>query len=132
MNRTDWAREFFQKDRFATKTTGITIVEVDGDFAMCELKPNEDHMNAAGSVMGGAIFTLADFTFAVASNTPERHAMSLTSEISYLARAKGDTLIAQAKCLKQGRTACFYTVEIKDNLGTHVANVSVTGYVVSE
>ncbi|MDR1628810.1 MAG: PaaI family thioesterase [Oscillospiraceae bacterium] len=130
MSRTEWAREFFQKDRFASKTTGITIVEAKGDYAKCELKPNENHMNAVGAVMGGAIFTLADFAFAVATNTPERHVTSVTSEISYFARAKGDTLIAEANCHKMGKSVCFYTVEVKDNLGIHVANVSVTGFLV--
>lgn len=127
MSRTEWAREFFKNDRFATKTTGIEIIEAGDNYAKCELRPTPDHMNAAGGVMGGAIFTLADFCFAVAANTKERLAVSLTSEISYISKARGSLLIAEAKCLKTGRTACFYTIEIKDDLDNLVANVSVNG-----
>lgn len=61
-------REQFKKDRFATEATGITIEAVDENYAKCQLIVEEKHMNAAGSVMGGALFTLADFTFAVAAN----------------------------------------------------------------
>lgn len=131
MDKTEWAREFFKKDRFATKTTGIKIEEAGDNYARCAMEITPDHLNAANSVMGGALFTLADFTFAVASNAPEKLTLSLSGEISYISRAKGDTLIAAAKCLKHGKTACFYIIEIRDNLDNLVANVTFSGLQVS-
>ena len=59
-------REFFAKDRFATDN-GATIEEVDDGYAKCSLEIQPHHLNAANTVMGGAIFTLADFAFAVAT-----------------------------------------------------------------
>ena len=53
------AREFFSKDYFATKATGIIITEVGDHYARCSLTITRDHQNAYGGVMGGAIFTLA-------------------------------------------------------------------------
>jgi len=42
--------------------------------------------------------------------------------------AKGERLIAEAKCVKNGRTTCYYTISITDELGTKVAEVTTTGF----
>ena len=44
--------------------------------------------------------------------------------------AKGETLKAEAKCIKAGRTTCLYGVDVYDELGTHVAYVTVSGFTV--
>ena len=48
------------------------------------LNLTERHFNAAGGVMGGVHFVLADFTFAVATNWNGMGVVSLSSTISYL------------------------------------------------
>ena len=58
-------RERFSQDRFAT-VNGAVIEAVGEGYAKCSIILNETHRNALGAVMGGAIFTLADFAFAVA------------------------------------------------------------------
>jgi acyl-CoA thioesterase len=45
------------------------------------MKINETHLNAVGVVQGGAIFTLADFAFAVASNSRGKIALAINAEI---------------------------------------------------
>ena len=82
--------------------------------------------------MGGAIFTLADFTSAVAANgyLTEGNVISLHSDITFLSVAKGNRLFAEATCVKHGRTATLYQVRITDELGTEVAYVSMNGFVV--
>lgn len=67
MEDLDEIREFFAKDRFATEN-GAVIEAVGKNTATVGMKIEPRHRNAAGIVMGGAIFTLADFAFAVASN----------------------------------------------------------------
>ena len=94
-------REQFKKDRFATEATGITIEAVDENYAKCQLIVEEKHMNAAGSVMGGALFTLADFTFAVAANVGGVLTVSVTSQITYLNPAKGKVLTAKRTAKRQ-------------------------------
>ena len=59
------AREFFGKDTYAIVTSGIQIEQVGEHYSKCSMKLTDIHRNAYGGVMGGAIFTLADFTFAV-------------------------------------------------------------------
>ena len=78
--------------------------------------------------MGGAYFTLADFAFAVAANWQEIGTVSLHSDIAYLGAAKGDTLIAEAFCVKNGKTTSYYRVEVKDELGNLAVVVHTTGF----
>ena len=57
---------YFANDQFATRAAGCTVVEARRGHAVCEMKLAEIHRNATGNVMGGAIFTLADFALAIA------------------------------------------------------------------
>ena len=121
------AREFFIKDRYAMVTTGIEIDEVKEDYVKCSLKLDERHENAVGHVMGGVMYTLADFVFAVATNSEEKMTVTTVSQISYLNAPKGKILYGESKVLKEGRRNCFYQIHITDEIGTQVAVVSVSG-----
>lgn len=78
--------------------------------------------------MGGASFTLADFAFAVAANWKETGAVSLSSNIAFLGTARGRKLIAEASCVKNGKTISYYQVNVQDELGNPVAAVTTTGF----
>lgn len=121
------AREMFAKDRFATETTGIDIVAVDKGYAKCMMKIDDRHLNALDSVMGGAIYTLADFTFAVATNFNNTPTVTVVAQVSYLSAAKGKIIYAESRLIKDGRRNCFYEIVITDELGTNVASVNITG-----
>ena len=124
-------RQFFAADRFATEVTGAEIRLAEPGRSVCALALTPRHRNAAGTPQGGAIFTLADFAFAVAANGyTEKITISLQHDITYLAPAKGKILLAEARRVKDGRTAGFYTVDVTDELGTHVAYMTVNGFVV--
>ncbi|MDD6070118.1 MAG: PaaI family thioesterase [Clostridiales bacterium] len=129
MKTLEEVREFFKKDQYAMES-GVVIEEVQDGYARCVMELNEHHKNAMGAVMGGAIFTLADFTFAVASNWNKGPYVSLTAQITYLGKTKGNKLIAEAKLMKEGRTTCYYLVEINDDLGNQVAHVTMSGFAV--
>ena len=119
--------DLFSKDRFATEN-GAVIEEVDDHYAKCSLRLDSRHRNAMGAVMGGVYFTLADFAFAVAANWQEVGTVSLNSSIAYLGAAKGDSLTAEAVCVKNGRTTSYYRIEVKDELGNLAAAVDTVGY----
>ncbi len=121
------AREFFGKDKYATVASGIQIDEIGEHYSKCSMKITDNHKNAYGGVMGGAIFTLADFAFAVASNYNAPQTVSVTSQINFIGMAKGQCLIAESKVIKDGHTTCLYDVFITDELGTKVAYVTVNG-----
>ena len=127
MKNIDEIREIFENDRFAT-VNGAYIEEVGDGYSVCSIEINENHKNAAGGVMGGVPFMLADFAFAVAVNHETMNTVSLSSTISFLGVAKGNRLIAKAECVKFGRATCYYTVHITDEIGTRVAEVVFTGF----
>ena len=74
----DEARAYFSGDRFATEN-GMTLDECDENHAVTSLVLGARHRNALGGVMGGAIFTLADFAFAALTNDRERAAVAPSS-----------------------------------------------------
>lgn len=126
--RLEEIREIFKGDRFADEM-GAEILEARQGFSRCALTITNHHKNAAGGVMGGALFTLADFAFAVAANYEQMSTVSLTSQITFLSRAKGTRLEAVASCVKSGRNTCYYLIDIIDDLGTKVAQVTTTGFI---
>lgn len=123
-------RQRFAADRFAVEAAGITVEEASPRHAVCSMEIRPVHRNAAGAVMGGAVFTLADFCFAVAANNADTAGatVSLSSSVTFLSPAKGRRLTAEAVCVKSGRTTCLYTVNVRDELDTKVAFVSTTGF----
>lgn len=122
------AREYFVGDRFAA-CNGITLDALDEDVCTCSVTLQKDlHCNAAGGVMGGVIFTLADFAFAVASNNLHNVTVALQTSVNFMSAAKGARLTARSKCIKDGRTTCVYIVDVTDDLGTAVAQFVGTGY----
>ena len=127
----DQIRACFAGDRYATETTGVSIQEAQPGRAVCILPLRPGLLNANNTPMGGAIFTLADFAFAVAANG---HSQSVTvsqhASITFLSPARGSTLIARAECLKAGRRTCLYAVDITDEQDTYVAHVTVNGFTV--
>lgn len=127
MEDLDKIREFFAKDRFATEN-GVVIEAVGKNTATVGMKIESRHRNAAGIVMGGAIFTLADFAFAVASNHEKLGTVSLNANITFLRASKGDKLIATAECVRDGRTTCYYRVSVIDNTGALIAEITTSGY----
>ena len=126
-------RQFFAADRFATEVTGAEIRLAEPGRSVCALTLTPRHLNAAGTPQGGAIFTLADFAFAVAANGyTEKITISLQHDITYLAPARGKELIATARCVKGGHHTGFYTVEITDDMGTNVAHMTVNGFTLDQ
>ena len=122
--------ERFRADRIAAQA-GVEIREAEPGRALCAMPLRPCHMNANGAPMGGAIFTLADFAYAVASNGfTDRIIVSQQVAITFLAPARGTELLAEAKCLKSGRTTCLYAVDVRDELGTYVAHATVNGFTV--
>ncbi len=113
----------FLGDKFATVAAGAVITEAGVRHAICEMELTPVHLNARGAVMGGALFTLADFTTAVAAEgyKMELDSVSLDANITYFAPAKGTKIIAEARCIKAGHTTSYYEVQLTDDVGTNVA-----------
>ena len=121
------ARAFFSKDTVATEN-GMTLDELDENHSVTSMTVGDRHKNAYGGVMGGAIFTLADFAFAALTNDLERVAVAQQVSISYLSAPKGARLIATARYKKDGRTSCVVNVDVVDDTGRDIAQFVGTGF----
>lgn len=123
-------KQKFIHDAFVADGLGAVIDGASYGFARVSMEIQPRHCNALGIPMGGAIFTLADFAFAVAANQG-RDVVTQASQITFLKAAQGKRLIAEARQVKDGKRVCFYEVKVNDDLGTEVAFVTINGYVVS-
>ncbi len=119
---------FFSQDHYATEATGCRVVEGWKGHGVAEMDIQTIHQNAQGNVMGGAIFTLADFALAIASNIGQDPTVNLSSSIEYIKATRGTKLIATADCVKDGRRIAFYDVVITDDTDALIAKVSIVGY----
>lgn len=128
MDALDRARAFFSKDAFATDIMGISIDSVEEGHAVCSMTIEPHHLNAGGSMMGGAMFTLADFAFAVAANLDKPTTVTLTSQIAFLSPPRGKRLTATAERVREGHTTCYYQVRLEDDTGHVVAMVGISGF----
>ena len=128
MDYTQEAIERFSNDIYAVNTTGIQIEKADINYAKCSLKIDDRHFNCDGNVMGGAIFTLADYTFGVAANSGNAHTVSLSGTINFVRSTKGPVLYAEAKCIKSGRSIAFFEVTITDEDENVIATFLANGF----
>lgn len=126
-------KDFFKGDRYAIYS-GIDIESADENTAVCRMEISDNHLNANDVVQGGAIFTLADFTFAVAANAQEiannghRITVSLSSNVTFTRPAKGSYLLARATCISRGKKVSCFQVSVLDMDDREVAHVIVNGY----
>ncbi len=124
------ARKVFGTVGYAMELTGCVIEEVAPGFARCTLKIEDKHRNGLGAVMGGAIYTLADMAYAVASNFDRDVFVTSSSHIYFLKSARTGTLTATAREVRSGRQTCLFEVEIRDDAGDEIAHASIGGTLV--
>jgi acyl-CoA thioesterase len=120
-------REYFKNDKFATNA-GMQVESFSDDEVICSVELTDDHKNANGGIMGGAIFTLADLAFAVLVNNIHKPSVAAQVSINYLSGAKGKKLYARSSCIKTGRSTTVASVDIYDELGTKVALFTGTAF----
>ena len=126
-NSIEEAREFFKGDKFATNL-GVYLEKLDDDSCECSLELNDGHKNAVGGVMGGVMFTLADFAFAVLSNNLHSPTVAQQVSVNYLSAPKGNKLIARAVCKKNGRSSSIINVDVRDDTGRDIVQFIGTGF----
>jgi len=110
MKDTDFI-SFFKNDKYAA-LTGIEIIDARQGYCKARLKITENHLNAVNVVQGGAVFTLADFAFAVASNSRGQLALAINVNISFLKSVSGGTLYATATEFDTPRKLGAYDVSV--------------------
>lgn len=127
MMDTETARKVFGRDRFAA-LAGIEILEAGKGYCRASLSIEDKHLNAANVVQGGAIFTLADLAFAVASNSHGQLALAINAHISYLNAVSAGTLYATATEVEPPKKLGNYDVLITDEDEKIIAKFTGTVY----
>ena len=104
-------------DRLA-RLLGMELTAVSPGACEVRLVVRDDLLNAVGLTHGGATYALADFAFAVASNSHGEVAVALSTQMSYPNPSRmGDTLIATATELSRGARTGLYSIEVRTATG---------------
>lgn len=96
-------------------------MEVAKGYVRAKMDIAGSHLNGAGTVQGGAIFTLADLTFAAASNSHGTVAVAINVNISFVKAVKKGTLFAEAKETSINPKLGTYDVRVTDENGSLIA-----------
>jgi acyl-CoA thioesterase len=100
-------------DHFA-QTLGIEILESKDGYSKACMKIEKNHTNALGFTHGGAIFSLADYAFALACNFGDNVAVAVQVDIKFLKpTVEGDILTAEATKVSEGKTTGLYQVIVR-------------------
>lgn len=127
----DTVKRFFKNDKFAERAN-IELLSVSPGHARAKMTLHPHHMNGYGTVQGGAIFTLADFAFAAASNSHGKVAVAINVSITFMKAGESGTLWAEAREVSKNIKLGSYTVEVKDDQGELVAVFQGLAYRKSE
>lgn len=101
---------------------GITLVEIQEGYAKVAMRFTEDMENMFGMAHGGAIFSLMDAAFEVASNSHGTMAVALNMNINYLATpSKGAQLSAEAREINKTKRTAAYDIRASDDSGKLLA-----------
>ncbi len=109
-----------KRDRWAA-VAGARLAEVREGYARVTMRLRPDHLNGVGVVQGGAVFTLADFAFAVASNSHGTVAVALDVSITFARASRTGVLTAEAVEESVSRRVSVCNVKVTDGRGEVVA-----------
>ena len=118
---------FVEEDRFA-RHLGIDAVEYGDGWAKTSVKIEQNHLNSAGIVHGGLIFSLADAAFSIASNSHGSLSVAIAAGISYFKAENQGTLYAKAQEVSLGPKLATYSIEVTNEDGDAVALFHGTVY----
>ncbi|WP_353886904.1 PaaI family thioesterase [uncultured Bilophila sp.] len=112
------------------RTQGITVEDADYDYGKVSLAFEDHAKNSLDMLHGGALFTLADMAFGLASNFGQEDGtmISTNATISYMKSAKTGPIVAEARLANGGRHLATYEVKIYDGQGTYIACAMISGY----
>jgi uncharacterized domain 1 len=123
--------QILQNDRFAGYND-IRLVSISKGEATAELVITDKHLNGVNIIQGGALFTLADFAFAAASNSHGRIAVAANATINFFKGVSSGKLTAIAKEHSSGKTLATYIVDILDEDGNKIALFNGTAFLKGE
>lgn len=92
---------------------GIEVLEINAGVSKIKMVVREEMINGFGIVHGGIAFSLADSAFAFACNNRNVLSVALDTAINFTKPVHvGDSLIAEAKEIHNGRSTGLYHIHI--------------------
>ncbi len=120
-------KELFKHDHFATRA-GMEVIDMGEGWAKARMLVTEQHLNAAGTCQGGALFTLADLAFAAAVNSHGIMTVSTSTNITYFKSVASGWVYAEAKEIVDHYRLPFAEVRLTDEEGELIAFFTSCGY----
>ncbi|RLI76627.1 thioesterase [Archaeoglobales archaeon] len=106
----DELKEFLKNDNFR-KFLGIEVLEIDNNYAKVKGIVKKEHLNFHNVCHGAFIAALADFAFAIASNSDGKRRLAISIKIDFYKPAfEGEELVAEAKRIRGDKVAFFEMV----------------------
>jgi acyl-CoA thioesterase len=97
-------------------TMGLKLIKVDKGYSLVEMQLTHEMENIHGMAHGGAIFSLIDEAFEVASNSHGTMAVALNMNITYISAPRiGDYLRAEATEMSKTTRTANYSITVKDS-----------------
>jgi acyl-CoA thioesterase len=124
----DIVRRFLEGDRFS-EGCGIRLVEVRPGFARTEMMVGPQHLNGAGILQGGALFTLADLAFAGACNSHGALAVGCQVDVTWFKGVTSGKLTATAEEISRTRRLSTCLVHVRDDKDELVALFKGVAYI---
>jgi acyl-CoA thioesterase len=92
----------FENDRFAYGLLNCEIVDISEGLASASLVVKKDHLNGVNLCQGGVIYSLADFSSAMAANSYGPVCVTLENNIMYKKSVKeGEIMIASSLVIEK-------------------------------
>lgn len=101
---------------------GIKLLDLKEGYSKVEMLVREEMINGFGTVHGGVPFSLADSAFAFACNNRNNLSVALDVTISFTKAVHvGDTLVAEANEVHNGRSTGVYLITVTNQNNEQVA-----------
>ncbi|HEY1017832.1 MAG TPA: hydroxyphenylacetyl-CoA thioesterase PaaI [Sediminibacterium sp.] len=101
-----------EHDQFS-QWLGITLLDIREGYSKIQMTVREEMLNGFGIVHGGIAFSLADSAFAFACNNRNNLSVALDTSINFTKAVQvGDTLVAEAKEIHNGKSTGLYHITI--------------------
>jgi len=121
-------RERARSEPYA-KMLGLELVRVASGYALIRMAVSERHHNIHGRCHGGAIFSLIDEAFQIASNSSGKIEIALNVNVSYMkAPREGEVLTAEARLVDSSRRISHFLIEVRNAAGDLMASCQATAY----
>lgn len=115
-------------DKFA-RYLNAKIVERRRGYAKTQLVIRPEHLNGLDIAHGGAIFSLVDYAFALASNTTEESGLAINASIQFIKSASlNETIVAEVKEVSRSRKLATFQGLVTHSNGDILAQFQAMAY----